>query len=898
MVGASICGNAQKPALTMEALKEWQNVGLDEISRTGAYVSYQIVCSSGSNAQVVVASTDGKWHKDLGSVSDIGFSGDERYFFYVFGKDSLKRLRTGSDSSEFFGTGQSMKLFSSGEKGWITYLQNGTNDSVGIIDINTSRRLSFGNIKEYILDPRGAFLLLKQLDPRDSSIHIRLVDLNAGSIVDIWSGSNDDDAVDFTFDQAGGQVAFLVRKRRMGDNTYELWAYSQGHTKASSLVTNSDLSDYKGLRLARSRLVFGSNGGQLFFGMSPIESKRHSESTVKMEIWSYLDPQLKSAQERWGNMNMLYYGVVDLTNRRVVRLEGQNELLIDSAGNYALVKHWLGFDGMSEASWNGFARESVYLVCTRDGSRRKLNVHAGDRLVAAAFSAGGRWVVYFDYAKRNYFSYEISTGITRNITRGIHTVWTVSENERPEPKVAWNPGRYTWLYNDRAVLIYDNFDIWQVDPQGIMAPLNVTNRYGIKHSLKFEIAVDQSTLLRSSQRRGGYCFVRAFNKRSKNMGFYKVQLDIQNGPSLCVMGPYVYGNWAGYGKAISMPIKAGSSLLFITIRQSAVQAPNLFATRDFRHFIQLSDIEPQRKYNWLTSELWKWKTFDGGSSTGILYKPENFDSTKKYPVIFDYYERRSDELNLYITPRPAADRINIAWFVSNGYLVFAPDIDYRSGAPGPSALNSIGSAAAYLARFHWVNRHKMGVQGHSFGGYETEYVITHTGIFAAACSASGFCDLVSWYLANPRGSYGMFWSEQDQGRLMTTLWATPERYIRNSPIFSADKVTTPLLMMNNKSDGNVSIMQGVEFFSALRRLGRRVWMLDYEDQRHSLTGEAAEDYTKRMTQFFDHYLKDAPAPEWMTRPVRYAKKYGNPDFEIERSIRTPGPGLSSLEYEK
>jgi len=192
----------------------------------------------------------------------------------------------------------------------------------------------------------------------------------------------------------------------------------------------------------------------------------------------------------------------------------------------------------------------------------------------------------------------------------------------------------------------------------------------------------------------------------------------------------------------------------------------------------------------------------------------------------------------------------------------------------------------------------MGVQGHSFGGYETEYVITHTGIFAAACSASGFCDLVSWYLANPRGSYGMFWSEQDQGRLMTTLWATPERYIRNSPIFSADKVTTPLLMMNNKSDGNVSIMQGVEFFSALRRLGRRVWMLDYEDQRHSLTGEAAEDYTKRMTQFFDHYLKDAPAPEWMTRPVRYAKKYGNPDFEIERSIRTPGPGLSSLEYEK
>jgi dipeptidyl aminopeptidase/acylaminoacyl peptidase len=308
--------------------------------------------------------------------------------------------------------------------------------------------------------------------------------------------------------------------------------------------------------------------------------------------------------------------------------------------------------------------------------------------------------------------------------------------------------------------------------------------------------------------------------------------------------------------------------------------------------VALTDIQPQTAYNWMRSELIHWKTIDGTTSTGILYKPENFDPGKKYPIIFDYYERRSDELNLYIRPKASQDRINIAWYVSNGYLVCVPDIHYVRGEPGRSAYICIVSAARYLSKMPWVDGKKMGIQGHSFGGYETEFVVTHSTLFAAACAASGLSDLISWYGSVPRSGNPKFSSERQQDRMGATLWQIPDRYIDNSPIFKADKVSTPLLLMNNKGDGTVPFAQGVELFTALRRLGKRVWMLQYDGGGHSVQwGKDAMDYSIRMAQFFDHYLKDAPAPKWMTRGIPAKMKGIDDGLAPDQEIGTPGAGL-------
>jgi dipeptidyl aminopeptidase/acylaminoacyl peptidase len=336
------------------------------------------------------------------------------------------------------------------------------------------------------------------------------------------------------------------------------------------------------------------------------------------------------------------------------------------------------------------------------------------------------------------------------------------------------------------------------------------------------------------------------------------------------------------------PVKAKNAQMFIVRRMSASESPNLFFTEDFRHLKRLTDIRPEKDVNWLTTDLLTLKTLDGVSTQGILYKPENFDPLKKYPVIIYYYERLSEGLNDFIYPEPCVGPINIPYFVSNQYLVFTPDIHFTIGSPGHSAYSAVVSAAKYLSTMAWVDKHKIGIQGHSRGGYETNFIITHTGMFAAAMSASGMSDYISLYGGiRSNGASRQHAFEQGSQRIGGTLWKSLDSYLANSPIFLAPKVTTPLLMMNNKSDSDVPFEQGVEFFTALRRLGKSVFMLQYDGEDHAVSGNAATDLTVRMKQFFDYYLKDAPPPRWMTEGIPAKWKGIVTGLELDKTGQIP-----------
>jgi dipeptidyl aminopeptidase/acylaminoacyl peptidase len=308
--------------------------------------------------------------------------------------------------------------------------------------------------------------------------------------------------------------------------------------------------------------------------------------------------------------------------------------------------------------------------------------------------------------------------------------------------------------------------------------------------------------------------------------------------------------------------------MYLLQKMNASTYPNLCVTGDFKSFHPVSDLAPERQVNWLTDELVHWKTFDGRSGEGILYKPADFDSIRKYPIIFYFYERLSDGLNNFIHPEWSNGTMNIPWFVSRGYLVCCPDIYYIAGDPGKGIYNYVVSAAMDLSRKSWVDSRRMGIQGHSWGGYEVNYLVTTTRLFAAAASTAGFTDIISNSGAAGMGNCaGHVYTEFGQLRMGVPLWDNPTAYIQNSPVFRADKITTPVLIMHNRQDPAVPWSQGVEFFTALRRLGKPCWMLQYDDGSHIIGGSAAIDYTRRLTQFFDHYLKGVPAPKWMTEGV-------------------------------
>jgi dipeptidyl aminopeptidase/acylaminoacyl peptidase len=351
------------------------------------------------------------------------------------------------------------------------------------------------------------------------------------------------------------------------------------------------------------------------------------------------------------------------------------------------------------------------------------------------------------------------------------------------------------------------------------------------------------------------------------------------------MGPYLYyyplSAWTIY---TSPPLKARKAEAYALTRRSNVEAPNVYFSRDLRQFRQLSHSYPQKDYNWMTSQLVHWNRLDGKKAEGILYKPENFDSTKKYPVIFYFYEKDADAMYDFIFPALNTGELDIPLFVSNGYLVIDPNIYYTIPNPGSSVINSVVSAAKFLSTLSYVDPTRMGVQGISFGGYEVNYLITHSHLFAAAAEAAGPVDFISGYGSlNGRGESLAFQYELAQNRLGATLWQRPDLYIRNSPIFRADKITTPLLIMHNKEDEAVPFAQGVELFTALRRLGKPVWMLQYDGEGHGVERPVNQfDYSQRLAQFFDHFLKGAPAPKWMTSGIPAERKGVDSGLEMEK----------------
>ncbi|MET0299691.1 MAG: prolyl oligopeptidase family serine peptidase, partial [Flavitalea sp.] len=353
----------------------------------------------------------------------------------------------------------------------------------------------------------------------------------------------------------------------------------------------------------------------------------------------------------------------------------------------------------------------------------------------------------------------------------------------------------------------------------------------------------------------------AFNRNSKDDGYYLKKLGAGGDPALLSMGAYTF----------SAPVKAKEAEVYIVSRMTPQQSPDIYSATDLKNFTRLSEINQQQKdYNWFTAELVKWKMLDGKMSEGLVFKPENFDPKKKYPVIFYFYEQDADGLNNYRAPAPSASTINIPYFVSNGYIVMDPNIHYKTGEPGESAYNSVVSAAKFMSKFPWVDSTKMAIQGQSWGGYQVAYLVTRTNMFAAAGAGAPVANMTSAYggIRWGTGLNRQFQYERTQTRIGSTLWQRPDLYIRNSPLFRVDKIKTPLLIMHNDADGAVPWYQGIEMFTAMRRLGKKAWLLQYNGEDHNLVERRnRKDLSVRLGQFFDYYLKGAAPAKWISEGV-------------------------------
>ncbi len=735
----------------------------------------------------------------------------------------------------------------------------------------TGKDKNFKLVSEYLFDKKGTKLLIKttkNAKDSNSKAFVIVYDLVKNDVDTLMRKFND--AKNFTFDEDGMQVSFVAERdssTKALQKFYKLWYVKNTKDSAVLLADRNTKGISYGLTVSENaNIKFSKDGKKLFFGIAPIVPAKDTNlvdfELARLDVWNYKDDylqpqQLKQLQQE---LKRSYTSVMEIGKANVIQLgtDSTENIVLVNEGNADYVLASSDKGNRVQSQWEGRTLTNAYIIKTNDGSRKLIAKNSHGRFVP---SPQGNYIYWYDEVKKNYFTYNVANADIKNITDKIRVPLYDTENDVPDYANA--AGITGWTAGDKYFLLNDEYDIWKVNPDAIELPINLTNSFGRRNKITFDyvktdpekrfIDADEKILLRS------------LNKIDKHGGIFTVKVNEVKTPEILTQGSFTIPN----------VLKAKDAMQYL-FTSASINASELYSSENFVNNTQLSNVATQQNdYNWLTAELMRWKMFDGKMSEGILYKPENFDPTKKYPIIFYFYERNTDGLFTYKAPAPSASTVNIPYFVSNGYLVFDPNIYYKTGEPGQSAYNSVVSAAKMLSKMPWVDSTRMAIQGQSWGGYQVAYLVTRTNIFRAAGAGAPVSNMTSAYggIRWGTGLNRQFQYEKTQSRIGATLWQRPDLYIKNSPLFAVDKIKTPLLLMHNDADGSVPWYQGIEMFTAMRRLNKPVWLLQYNDEDHNLVERKnRKDLSIRLAQFFDFWLKDAKPAEWMKNGLPATKK--------------------------
>jgi dipeptidyl aminopeptidase/acylaminoacyl peptidase len=611
------------------------------------------------------------------------------------------------------------------------------------------------------------------------------------------------------------------------------------------------------------RLQFSKDGGRLFFGIAaaPKPEPKDAPEPVKVDIWNWKDPYLQPMQKSQADddkkrtlMCVIHFLPKE---KKFVQLATAEipEISLSEDAKLAL--------GVSDTAYRQLVSwdrgyEDDYLVSLADGAKKKVLEKSA---YGALFSPGAKYLIYFDDADRNYYSYRIADGKTFNLTAKLGVSFVDETWDSPG-----EPGPYGvagWTDGDASVLIYDRFDIWEVAPDASKAGL-VTNGAGRRDKIAFRylnLDPDQKTIPTKSP-----LMLTATNETTRTSGFYRADLTKPGDPVRLVM----------LDKSLGGLRKAKNAEVYVHTEQRFDEFPNLWVSGpDFGAARKVSDANPQQaEYNWGRAELIDYTNGDGKVLPAVLIKPEDFDPSKKYPLMVYIYETMAEGLHRYYPPQPGTN-INFTRYASNGYVILMPDIVYEVGYPGPSSLKCVIPAVEKVLGMGFIDRQRIGIQGHSWGGYEISYMITQTNIFAAVEAGASVVNMTSAY-GGIRWGTGMsraFQYEKTQSRIGAPLWGRALQFIENSPLFWVERVQTPYLTIHNDEDDAVPWYQGIEFFSALRRLGKEAYLFNFNTEKHGLRERDNQKYwTVHLDEFFDHFLLGKPAPEWMTKGVPYLER--------------------------
>ncbi|WP_412851579.1 prolyl oligopeptidase family serine peptidase [Ectothiorhodospira shaposhnikovii] len=593
---------------------------------------------------------------------------------------------------------------------------------------------------------------------------------------------------------------------------------------------------------------WSDDGLRLFFPMTPLQSADGTDSEAEtalppstVRIWHWRDDPIQPYRQKKGDDRAIphLWAVWHLRDGRFFALADEPGLSLElvRGQHHAVLHDPRPYQPQLRDQWN-----DIHLVDVHGGERTLVL----ERYESVSSSPQGRYLLYF--SGEDWWTYDIHTGRYANLTATVESRF--NDFTQVNGRTIDRPfGHGQWADGDAWVLLYDLHDVYLAQPDGEHIQ-RLTQ--GAEHGIRYRQAILDR--LRPSLDPEGPVHLEMFGLRTKDTGYarwHRGTLDtLIHGPMQVDQLQY-----------------AAATDQYVYRLQTAVDSPDYFLTdSDFVRHHRLTRTNPQQaRFHWAGDELVRFRTEKGEPLEARLLYPADYEPGRQYPMIVHIYEQRSDTLHEYTLPRHN-HAFNARRLSSEGYFVLEPDIHYELGQPGESALESVVPAVKAVLESGRVDPARIGLVGHSWGGYQVSYIITQTDLFAAAVAGAPITNLISKYNS-------IYWRtgipehlifETGQARLPRPFWEDLGSYVANSPVFNAQGIDTPLLVMFGTEDESVAFNQGVEIYNTLRRMGKPIVMLAYEGEGHNLRRRENQlDYSSRVSQWHEHWLKGEEPGSWI-----------------------------------
>ena len=864
--------NASK-SLTIDDLVTWQRITDREISDNGKWVACKMEPWEG-DATVYLYAAQGQETATFSPADKFAFSASSGYLVVTQtpGKstvDSLKVLKTKEDKMPMNTlviysvagkkeTIDSLKTFKlADEADWIAYQRGRKDSTLYVRSLDGSKTFQFPTVTDFQFAKKSGMLYYTSAAEGEAGIFTLNPEKGSPALIKEGKGV----FKQTTFDEKGERLAFLYCADK--DSSYKalsLWL-SEHNAPAKEIATRGNRAfPAEWVINENGMLQFSKSASRLFFGTSPEPRQKDTtqlaENRPNVQVWSWDEPVQYTVQNynKEKDLRKSYQAVYNLGNGSIFQLANEELPNIQLGNDAPLALLSTSRPYSLSSMWEARTRSDYYTVSLDNGERKQIAQADYGRF---RLSPQGKYAYWYGETDSCWYTIALAEGKQYRLTTPESFPAWDEENDVPDYPYAH--GAAGWTANDQNLLIYDRYDIWKFDPTAATPPINLTVN-GRKEKLSYRLEqLDKEARFIDL---GKPQLLKGFNEATKGYGFYNARLSAPAAPKTLLAGNYML-------RSIN---KAKNTDDVIYTMETFQQYPDIhYSTLAFKKSVQLTHGDKQQEgFIWGTAELVSWISLDGRPLEGVVYKPANFDPNKKYPMMVNFYERNSETLYNYRMPEPHRSTIDYHLYNSNEYVIFNPDIRYVDGYPGESCYNCLMPGITMMIAKGYIDEKGIGAQGHSWGGYQVAYLATRTNLFSAIESGAPVVNMFSAYGGIRWGS-GMarsFQYEHTQSRLGATPWSSPLRYLENSPLFTMDKVQTPILIMHNDADGHVPWYQGIEYFVAMKRLGKPCWLLNYTGEPHWPMHMANRiDFQRRMFQFFNHYLKNDKMPKWMSEGV-------------------------------